>query len=173
MRASDPVHPNSHIYAKMALNLIEKIAPVTDLPGATTTSNRKRTWSASNSEDGESSGWSSQGRRAATAGAAAAGSGHMTAEAAVTAAMVDPDPDPAELCKEAQLGRQAERAAAVATAATITPANGAEEQSSQRRRRRWLRRLRQKGRLPLQLNHQTTTVTTDYIFCFIFSQPFS
>ncbi len=49
---SAPVHPNCHIYAKMALNLIEKIAPATDIPGATATGNRKRTWSASYREDG-------------------------------------------------------------------------------------------------------------------------
>jgi hypothetical protein len=41
--ASDPVHPNSHIYAKMALNLIEKIAPATDMSGAGGSGNSKRT----------------------------------------------------------------------------------------------------------------------------------
>ncbi len=54
--ASDPVHPNGHIYAKMALNLIEKIAPVTDAPGASASGNRKRTWRASKREEGESGG---------------------------------------------------------------------------------------------------------------------
>jgi hypothetical protein len=48
--ASDPVHPNGHIYAKMALNLIEKVAGAA---GQTTTSagGRKRTWSSSNREE--------------------------------------------------------------------------------------------------------------------------
>ncbi len=31
--ASDPVHTNSHIYAKMALNLMEKLAPSPNKPG--------------------------------------------------------------------------------------------------------------------------------------------
>jgi hypothetical protein len=31
--ASDPVHPNGHIYAKIALNLIEKIAPAGNQQG--------------------------------------------------------------------------------------------------------------------------------------------
>jgi hypothetical protein len=53
--ASDPVHPNGHIYAKMALNLIEKIVPATDTPGAAASGNRKKTWSASNRDEGESS----------------------------------------------------------------------------------------------------------------------
>jgi hypothetical protein len=41
--ASDPVHPNGHIYAKMALNLIEKIVPATDTTGAAGSGNSKRT----------------------------------------------------------------------------------------------------------------------------------
>jgi hypothetical protein len=53
-RASDPVHPNGHIYAKMALNFIEKIAPAAAIPAAAT-GNRKRTWSASNRDEGEGS----------------------------------------------------------------------------------------------------------------------
>ncbi len=48
---SDPVPPNGHIYAKMALNLIEKIAPATAVPAAADTSNRKRSWSASNRDE--------------------------------------------------------------------------------------------------------------------------
>jgi hypothetical protein len=45
--ASDPVHPNGHIYAKMALNLIEKIAAASG-PQAAATGGRKRSWSSSN-----------------------------------------------------------------------------------------------------------------------------
>ncbi len=41
--ASDPVHPNGHIYAKMALNLIEKIAPASNMSEASATGSRKRT----------------------------------------------------------------------------------------------------------------------------------
>jgi hypothetical protein len=48
--ASDPVHPNGHIYAKMPLNLIEKVAGATG-PQATATSGRKRSWSSSNRDE--------------------------------------------------------------------------------------------------------------------------
>jgi hypothetical protein len=48
--ASDPVHPNKHIYAKAALNLMEKMA--NNKPAASgLPQNRKRTWSASNTSD--------------------------------------------------------------------------------------------------------------------------
>ncbi len=45
----DPVHPNKHIYAKMALNLA---AGKTE---GSSTGSRKRTWSATNSDAGSSS----------------------------------------------------------------------------------------------------------------------
>jgi hypothetical protein len=48
--ASDPVHPNGHIYAKMALNLIEKVAGATG-PQAAATGSRKRSWSSSNRDE--------------------------------------------------------------------------------------------------------------------------
>ncbi len=50
--ASDPVNPNKHIYAKAALNLMEKMAnnkPAAS--GSGLSQNRKRTWSASNTSD--------------------------------------------------------------------------------------------------------------------------
>jgi hypothetical protein len=47
---SDPVHPNGHIYAKMALNLIEKIAAASG-PQAAATGGRKRSWSSSNRDE--------------------------------------------------------------------------------------------------------------------------
>ncbi len=50
--ASDPVHPNKHIYAKAALNLMEKMA--NNKPAASGSGlpqSRKRTWSASNTSD--------------------------------------------------------------------------------------------------------------------------
>ncbi len=47
---SDPVHPNGHIYAKMALNLIEKIAAASG-PQAAATGSRKRSWSSSNRDE--------------------------------------------------------------------------------------------------------------------------
>ncbi len=50
--ASDPVHPSKHIYAKAALNLMEKMA--NNKPAASGSGlpqNRKRTWSASNTSD--------------------------------------------------------------------------------------------------------------------------
>ena len=62
--ASDPVHPNGHIYAKMALNLIEKIAPTSNTGGSSQEGSRKRSWSASNRDEGERS----QDRRSGGAG---------------------------------------------------------------------------------------------------------
>jgi hypothetical protein len=46
--ALDPVHPTKHIYAKTALNLMEKVANKRDSLPSSQTQNRKRTWSASN-----------------------------------------------------------------------------------------------------------------------------
>jgi hypothetical protein len=48
--ASDPVHPNGHIYAKMALNLIEKVAGASGQQAAAT-GGRKRSWSSSNRDE--------------------------------------------------------------------------------------------------------------------------
>jgi hypothetical protein len=100
-----PVHPNCHIYAKMALNLMEKIAPATDIPGATATGNRKRTWSASYREDGESSGRFSQDPHG---GGSGSGSGGPRQHGSRSSGQV-------------------EKTAAAATAATSTSANRAEE----------------------------------------------
>jgi hypothetical protein len=58
--AFDPVHPSKHVYAKMALNLLEKVAPHnmdSGQSGQRPTDNRKRSWSASN-QGGSSSGHS-------------------------------------------------------------------------------------------------------------------
>jgi hypothetical protein len=64
----DPVHPNKHIYAKMALNLIERMSVVKT--EASSTSSRKRTWSSTNSDASGSSshlggggGWRRRRRR--------------------------------------------------------------------------------------------------------------
>jgi hypothetical protein len=73
--ASDPVHPNGHIYAKMALNLIEKVA---GSAGQTTTSagGRKRTWSSSNREDhNTATSRHQQGDRSAGGGSSNSGGG--------------------------------------------------------------------------------------------------
>jgi hypothetical protein len=73
--ASDPVHPNGHIYAKMALNLIEKVA---GSAGQTTTSagGRKRTWSSSNREDhNTATSRHRQGDRSASGGSSNSGGG--------------------------------------------------------------------------------------------------
>ncbi len=48
--ASNPVHPNGHIYAKMALNLIEKVAEASG-PQAMPAGRRKRSWSSSNRDE--------------------------------------------------------------------------------------------------------------------------
>jgi hypothetical protein len=71
--AADPVHPNKHLYAKVALNLMEKMA--NSKPAATssgTAQNRKRTWSASN--DGGSSGANA---RSGGSGGGSGGSGSI------------------------------------------------------------------------------------------------
>ncbi len=46
----DPVHPHKHTYAKMALNLMEKMSASTTENRET--SSRKRMWSSSNSDSG-------------------------------------------------------------------------------------------------------------------------
>jgi hypothetical protein len=50
--ASNPVHPNGHIYAKMALYLIEKVASA-KTPQTATAGDRKRTWSHRNRDEPE------------------------------------------------------------------------------------------------------------------------
>jgi hypothetical protein len=50
--AFDPVHPIKHVYAKTALNLLEKVAPQNMDGGQWTADNRKRTWSSSNQGGG-------------------------------------------------------------------------------------------------------------------------
>ncbi len=53
--AFDPVYPSKHVYAKMALNLLEKVAPQNmdgGQSGQRHTDNRKRSWSASNQGGG-------------------------------------------------------------------------------------------------------------------------
>ncbi len=64
--AADPVHPNKHIYAKAALNLMLKMAnyrPATS--GSGIIPSRKRTWSASNPSDNLGGG---SGRRSSSSG---------------------------------------------------------------------------------------------------------
>jgi hypothetical protein len=72
----DLVHPSKHIYAKMALKLLEKLAPQ-DKPAAAATAaqgdtNRKRTWSASNQSD---AGSSVSGKRTGSIGRHSGGNG--------------------------------------------------------------------------------------------------
>jgi hypothetical protein len=102
--ANDPVHPNGNIYAKMALNLIEKIAP------AAATANRKRTWSASNRDKGESSSsrhWQPANRSSyGSYGSHGHGGGGSTGNdsgspTAGPPTMEDPDPAPARAPVEA------------------------------------------------------------------------
>jgi hypothetical protein len=50
----DPVHPVRHVYAKTALNLLEKLAP-TNRP-ASEEQSRKNTWSSTQSDYGSGSG---------------------------------------------------------------------------------------------------------------------
>jgi hypothetical protein len=60
----DPVHPNKHIYVKMALNLMERMAA--GKTEATSAGSRKRTWSSTNSDAGSSSSHFGGGERPAT-----------------------------------------------------------------------------------------------------------
>ncbi len=61
--ALDPVHPTKHIYAKAALNLIEKMAVSSSSSSTNTATTRKRTWSTSNrsGQDGGSRGHGDRG----------------------------------------------------------------------------------------------------------------
>jgi hypothetical protein len=74
--ANDPVHPNGHIYAKMALNLIEKVAGAGGHQSAVT-GGRKRSWSSSNRDEQTpgTSGKQRQGDRFGGAGGGNGGSG--------------------------------------------------------------------------------------------------
>jgi hypothetical protein len=79
--ASDPVHPNGHIYAKMALNLIEKIAPTSNRDEVAAAGSRKLSWSASNQDDGDRSfdrrgGGGHSGQRHHDGGNGGSGSGY-------------------------------------------------------------------------------------------------
>jgi hypothetical protein len=53
------VHPNKHIYAKMALNLMERMAA--GKTEAKEVNSRKRTWSSTNSDSGNSNSYSGSG----------------------------------------------------------------------------------------------------------------
>ncbi len=60
--ASDPVHPNAHIYAKMALNIMEKVAPNPSKPGQPDgQQKRKRSESESVAGSGSASGSGNRG----------------------------------------------------------------------------------------------------------------
>jgi hypothetical protein len=100
--SSDSVHPSKHIYAKMALNLLEKIAPTERAVAESSAAsdghqlNQKRTWSVTN--------WSDQGASGAATGRAAAASLAVAGD----------------LRREVPHGRTSETAAASATAADTT-----------------------------------------------------
>jgi hypothetical protein len=72
--AFDPVHPSKHVYAKMALNLLEKIGPQNQHKNE----DRKRSWCASNSGGG--------GERAAADAATEAAASPAPATAAAVVA---------------------------------------------------------------------------------------
>ncbi len=70
--SSDPVHPGRHIYAKMALNLMERLAQAPRMTEAAQ-QGRKRTWSTASS--GNSSG---SGRSTGDSGFRGGGGGGFT-----------------------------------------------------------------------------------------------
>jgi hypothetical protein len=77
----DPVHPSKHVYAKMALNLLEKVAPHNadgGQSGQRPTDNRKRTWSASN-QGGSGGGHSGHYREGQYSSSSASTGGRQTA----------------------------------------------------------------------------------------------
>jgi hypothetical protein len=47
--ASDPVHPNAHIYAKMALNLLEKVSAASEVGRMSSTERKRKRSESSNS----------------------------------------------------------------------------------------------------------------------------
>jgi hypothetical protein len=57
----DPVHPDKHIYAKMVLNLMERISA--GKTEAKEVNSRKRAWSSTNSDSGNSSSYSGRGQQ--------------------------------------------------------------------------------------------------------------
>jgi hypothetical protein len=69
--ALDPVHPTKHIYAKTALNLLEKVANKRDSISSPLAQNRKRTWSSGNRSEHEGGG----GRGGHSGSGSQAGSG--------------------------------------------------------------------------------------------------
>ncbi len=81
--AFDPVHPSKHVYAKMALNLLEKIAPSSKNSGSggdghQQSDSRKRSWSSSNQGGGSGGGATSRGG-GFNSPRAASGGGRQTA----------------------------------------------------------------------------------------------
>ncbi len=81
--AFDPVHPSKHVYAKMALNLLEKIAPSSKTSGSggrghQHADSRKRSWCSSNQGGGSGVGASSRGG-GFNSPRAASGGGRQTA----------------------------------------------------------------------------------------------
>jgi hypothetical protein len=77
----DPVHPSKHVYAKMALNLLEKVAPHNmegGQSGQRPADNRKRTWSASN-QGGSGGGHSGHYREGQHSSSSASTGGRQTA----------------------------------------------------------------------------------------------
>jgi hypothetical protein len=60
---ADPVHPNQHIYSKMALNLIEKVAAASNSPSS---QKRKRSESSEDATPSRSSGPYPRGRQEAS-----------------------------------------------------------------------------------------------------------
>jgi hypothetical protein len=78
--AFDPVHPSKHVYAKMALNLLEKVAPQNmdgGQSGQRHTDNRKRSWSSSN--QGGGGGHSGQSRDGQNSSSSVSSGGRQTA----------------------------------------------------------------------------------------------
>jgi hypothetical protein len=71
--AFDPVHPSKHVYTKMALNLLEKIAP----QNQHRSEDRKRSWSVSNpgGDGGGDSGSGCSNRCGGHSGAGSSGGG--------------------------------------------------------------------------------------------------
>jgi hypothetical protein len=116
--ASDPVHPSAHIYAKMALNLIEKVSVVA-APQTAAGGSRKRSWSSSNRDDQETdnSGRYRPSDRRVGGSSSSSSSGCSRARGSLTAAAEGPVVAAGEPQAAAWTGRQGAEWAATITMA--------------------------------------------------------
>jgi len=128
--ATDPVHPNAHIYAKMALNLLEKLSAGSDSsrqPGVAR--KRKRSESSSSSVTANVSNPAQVSVQGALAGVSACGEEPPEARPAAEAAAMAGMPDPRTAATATTTTTEAgdSRTAAEATEAAATGGRAADQ----------------------------------------------